>query len=84
MKKSLITAVFTLGLIGNAFATCDTTPYSAPEELRPVCADGASNASDETATSADQIEAIADIESDAGHSIEATEKRAAKEIKSIR
>ena len=39
MKKSLIAAVFTLGLIGNAFAACDETPYNAPEELQPSCAE---------------------------------------------
>ena len=39
MKKNLIAAVFTLGLIGNAFAACDETPYNAPEELQPSCAE---------------------------------------------
>ena len=37
MKKNLIAALFTLGLIGNVFAECDTTPYNAPEELLPAC-----------------------------------------------
>ena len=41
MKKSLIAAAFTFGLIGNAFAACDATPYNSPEELQPACVDEA-------------------------------------------
>ena len=37
MKKNLIATLFTLGLIGNVFAECDTTPYNAPEDLQPAC-----------------------------------------------
>ena len=37
MKKNLIAALFTLGLIGNVFAECDTTPYNAPEDLQAAC-----------------------------------------------
>ena len=46
MKKNLIAALFTLGLIGNVFAECDTTPYNAPEELQPACTDDAPAVSD--------------------------------------
>ena len=38
MKKSLVAAVLTIGLIGNTSASCDSTPYNAPEELQPDCA----------------------------------------------
>jgi len=37
MKKSLVAAVLTIGLIGNVFASCDTAPYVSPEELQPAC-----------------------------------------------
>ena len=83
MKKSLITAVFTLGLIGNAFAVCDATPYNAPEELQPACTEVTSVASDAFTTSADKIKAKVEIDSEKEHSSAATTgKRAAKDIES--
>ena len=38
MKKSLVAAVLSIGLVGNVFASCDNTPYVSPEELQPACA----------------------------------------------
>lgn len=81
MKKSLITAVFTLGLIGNAFAGCDTTPYNAPEELQPACTEEVSVVSDAITTSADKIKAKTETDSEKKRSADVTEKRAAKEVK---
>ena len=81
MKKSLITAVFTLGLISNAFADCDTTPYNAPEELRPVCTEAASVASDSATTAAEKTEAKAEIVSEKRPSAYVTKKRVTKEVK---
>ena len=82
MKKSLITVVFTLGLIGNASASCDTTPYNAPEELRPVCAEKIPVASDALTTSADQVKVKVEIDSETERSAGASGKRAAKDIES--
>jgi len=82
MKKSFIAAVFTFGLIGNAFAACDTTPYNAPEELQPACTEEVSVAPDALTASADQIKAKAEIVSEKERSADVTGKSAAKEIKS--
>ena len=82
MKKSFIAAVFTIGLIGNAFASCDTTPYNAPEELRPVCGEEASVVSDVLTTSADQVKVKVEIDSETERRSGASGKRAAKETES--
>ena len=82
MKKSFIAAVFTLGLVGNAFSACDTTPYNAPEELQPACTEEVSVVSDAITISADTIKAKAEIVSEKERSADVTRKSAAKEIKS--
>lgn len=82
MKKSLAAAVFTFGLIGNAFAACNATPYNAPEELQPACTEEVSVVSDAITTSADKIKEKAEIVSEKQRSADVTRKSAAKEIKS--
>ena len=82
MKKSLATAVFTLGLIGNAFAVCDATPYNAPEELQPACTEVTSVVSDALTTSADQVKVKVEIDSETERSAGGSGKRAAKDTES--
>lgn len=37
LKKGIAATALTIGLAGNVFATCNNTPYVAPEELQPAC-----------------------------------------------
>ena len=62
MKKNLIAALFTLGLIGNVFAECDTTPYNAPEDLQAACTNDSPVAA--TSTSADKTKLTKKSDSD--------------------
>ena len=74
MKKSLITAVFTLGLIGNVFAECDTTPYNAPEELQPACTDDAPVVTEVGTSNTDKTKVKAKSDSEKKRSADGTEK----------
>ena len=73
MKRRLIAAVFTLGLIGNTFAACDAIPYNAPEELQPPCAQESPVVPNTETAPADK--AKANQEADKDPSADATEKR---------
>ena len=74
MKKSLIAAVFTLGLTGNVFAECDTTPYNAPEELQPACTEDAPVVSDGKISNDNKIKVKRQNDSEKKDSADGAEK----------
>lgn len=62
MKKSLVAAVLTIGLVGNAFAACDSAPYIAPEDMKVSCSEETPTAQVEAALPADQTSVSGTIE----------------------
>ena len=78
MKKSLIAAVLTIGLIGNAFAACDETPYNAPEELQPSCAEETPVVPDVAVSPADKLKENREVDSKNERNVGATEKHASE------
>jgi len=78
MKKSLIAAVFTLGLIGNAFAACDETPYNAPEELQPSCTEETPVAPNVSVAPTDKLKVKGEIDSKSESNADATENHASE------
>ena len=76
MKKSLVAAVLTIGLIGNAFASCDSTPYNAPDELQPACADETPVVQGVDTTPADKLKVNKEVDSKSERKADATEKHA--------
>ena len=75
MKRRLIAAVFTLGLIGNACAACDAMPYNAPEELQPPCAQESPIVPNTETVPADKAKANGNADAAKDPSADATEKR---------
>jgi len=74
MKKSLVAAVLTMGLVGNVFASCDSTPYNAPEELQPACAEEKPVVKDVETTSASKLKVNQEVDSKSERNVDATEK----------
>ena len=73
MKKSLVAAVLTIGFIGNAFASCDNTPYNSPEELQPSCAEEKPVVKDVETTSASKLKVNQEIDSKSERNTDATD-----------
>ena len=76
MKKSLVAVVLTIGLVGNAFASCDTTPYVSPEELQPACAEEAPAVQGADSTPADKPKVTGEGDSKNDRNADSTEKHA--------
>ena len=78
MKKSLVAAVLTIGFIGNAFASCDSTPYVSPDELQPACAEKSPTVQGQEASLADKLKEKREIDSNSESNADATEIHASE------
>jgi len=80
MKKSLVAAVLTIGLAGNVFASCDNTPYVAPEELQPACAEKTPVAQGVATPPADKFKVSEEIDSKSKLNADSSKKLVSEQL----
>jgi len=74
LKKGIAATALTIGLAGNVFAACNNTPYVAPEELQPACAEKPLVAQTADTPNANQLQVSGLIDSKSKRNAEATKK----------
>lgn len=74
LKKGIAATALTIGLAGNVFATCNNTPYVAPEELQPACTEKQSVAQTADTPTANQPQVSGLIDSKSNRNTEFTKQ----------
>ena len=80
MKKSLVAAVFSCGLVGNVFASCDSTPYLAPIDMQPDCADQTPIAQEAATPTASKLKVSESTDSKNKHNADKPERPVLKQL----
>ena len=79
MKKSLVAAVLSIGLVGHVFAACNETPYVTPEELQPACAEKTPVAQGVATPTADKLKVSEAIDSKSKDNADASKELVLKQ-----